>query len=52
MIAQDRAESTREPINYGSFINQFSLDTVKLMCRLEMIYTKMCKKKKKDVCIV
>ena len=29
MIAQDQAASTREPINYGRFINQFLQDTIK-----------------------
>ena len=28
MMAQDRAESTREPINYGRFINQFRPDII------------------------
>ena len=30
MMAQDRAENTREPINYGRFINQFLSDIIKL----------------------
>ena len=40
-MAQDRTESTREPINYGSFINQFQLDTIKSMRHLERTYTKI-----------
>ena len=43
MIAQDRAESIWELINYVSFINQFPLDTKKSMRRLKRIYTKMCR---------
>ena len=45
MVAQDRTESSKEPINYGSFINQFPLDTMKSMRRLERTYTKMCRKR-------
>ena len=37
MIAQDWAESTREPINHGRFINQFLLDIIKLTHQLERI---------------
>ena len=29
MMAQDRTESTREPINHACFINQFLPDTTK-----------------------
>ena len=28
MMAEDRAETTREPINYGRFMNQFPPDTI------------------------
>ena len=35
------AESTWKPINYGCFIDQFALDTIKSMWRLERIYTKI-----------
>ena len=45
MMAQDRAESIREPINYGSFINQFPPDIIKSMRRHERIYTKMCRQR-------
>ena len=36
-----RAESTWVPINYGSFNNHFSPDTIKSMRQLEMSYSKM-----------
>ena len=39
------AESTWEPINYESFINQFPPDTIKSMRQLERTYTKMCRQK-------
>ena len=42
-MAQDQAEITREPIDYGRFINQFPPNTLKSMQRLERIYTKMYK---------
>ena len=41
MMAQDQTESTREPITYGSFINQFQQDSIKLIGQLERIYAKM-----------
>ena len=40
MMAQDQAESTRELINHGRFINQFPLDIIKLMPQLKRINTK------------
>ena len=33
----DKAKRTREPINYGRFINQFRLDIITLLQQLEMI---------------
>ena len=45
MIAQDRAESTREPINPERFINQFPPDTIISVCQLKRIYTKMCRQR-------
>ena len=45
MMSQDWAESTRLPISYGSFINQFLPDTIKSMRQLERTYTKMCTQK-------
>ena len=37
MMAQDWAESTKESINYGSFINQFLLDSIKSMRQIYKI---------------
>ena len=45
MMAQDRSESTRVTISYGSFINQFLPDTIKSMRQFERGYTKMCRQK-------
>ena len=39
-MAQDKAESTRAPISYRSFINQFPLDTKESIWQLERTYTK------------
>ena len=33
MMAQEQAESTKEPINYGRFIYHFPPDTIKSMRR-------------------
>ena len=43
MMAQDRAENTRVTISYGSFINQFTPDTIKSIWQLEKTYTKICR---------
>ena len=43
MMAQDRVESTRLTISYGSFINQFPLDTIKSIRQLERTFTKICR---------
>ena len=43
MMAQDWAESTWVTISYGSFINQFLLDTIKSIRQLERTYTKICR---------
>ena len=40
MMAQDRAESTRELINHGRFINLFPPDIINSVQRLERINTK------------
>ena len=50
MMAQDQAESTREPINYGRFINHFLPDIIKLIHELQRINKKICRQK--NVCIV
>ena len=46
MKAQNRAERTKETINYRGFINQFPTHTMKLIRQLERTYTKMCTQKK------
>ena len=43
MMVQDRAESNREPIDCGRFINQFLPDIIKLIRQLERINTKICR---------
>ena len=40
MMAQDRAESIRELINHGKFINLFPPDIINSVQRLERINTK------------
>ena len=45
MMVQDRAESPRIHISYGSFINQFQPVTIKSMWQLDMRYIKMCRRK-------
>ena len=40
MMTLHRAESNREQINHGIFIDQFTPDTMKLERHLERIYTK------------
>ena len=44
-MAQDQAERTREPINYGILINQFPPDIIKLTPQLERINTKICRQR-------
>ena len=44
-MAQDQTKSTRVPISYRSFINQFLPDTIKSIQQLERTYTKMCRQK-------
>ena len=42
MMAQSRAESTRDTYNYGKYINQFTTNTLKLMREFERIQKKIC----------
>ena len=37
MMAQDWAESIKENVNYGRFINQLPLDIIKLMWQFERV---------------
>ena len=45
MMVQDRAESIREPINYGRFINQLQADIIKSLWQLERINIRICREK-------
>ena len=50
MMAQDRAKSSRESINYGRFINEFPPDTIKSMRWLERTNTKRSKQRISILC--
>ena len=41
----NQAECTKEPVNYGRFINQFPPDNIKSMQQLKRINTKMCRQR-------
>ena len=45
MMAQSRAESTRDKYNYGQFITQFPPNTIKVMGEFERIQKKICRHK-------
>ena len=45
MIAQSRAESTKDTYNYGQYINQFPLNTIKVIWEFERIQKKICRHK-------
>ena len=45
MMAQSRAESTRDTYNYGQYINQFPPNTIKVIQELEQIQKKICRHK-------
>ena len=45
MMAQSRAESTRDTYNYGQYINQFPLNTIKVIREFERIQKKICRHK-------
>ena len=45
MMAQDRTESNKEPINHKRDINQFPLNAIKLMQWHEKINIKMCRQR-------
>ena len=44
-MAQSRAESTRDIYNYGQYINQFLLNTIKAIRQYEQIQKKICRQK-------
>ena len=45
MVAQRRAESTRDIYNYGQYINQFLPNTIKAIWQYERIQKKICRQK-------
>ena len=45
MMAQSRAESTRDTCNYGQYINQFPQNTIKAIREFERIQKKICRHK-------
>ena len=45
MMAQSRAESTRDTYNYGQYINQFPPNMIKVIREFERIQKKICKHK-------
>ncbi len=45
MMAQSRAESTRDTYNYGQYINQFPPNTIKIIREFEQIQKKICRHK-------
>ena len=44
-MAQSRTESTRDTYNYGQYINQFPLNTIKVIWEFERIQKKICRQK-------
>ena len=45
MMAQSRAERTRDTYNYGKYINQFPSNTIKVIREFERIQKKICRHK-------
>ena len=45
MMAQSRAESTRDTYNYEQFLNQFPPNTIKVIREFERIQKKICRHK-------
>ena len=45
MMAQSQAESTRDTYNYGQYLNQFPLNTIKVIREFERIQKKICRHK-------
>ena len=45
MMAQSRAESTRDRYNYGQYISQFPPNTIKVIQEFERIQKKICRHK-------
>ena len=45
MMAQSRAESTRDTYNYGQYLNQFPPNTIKVIREFELIQKRICRHK-------
>ena len=45
MMAQSRAESTRDTYNYGQYLNQFPPNTIKVIREFERIQKSICRHK-------
>ena len=45
MMAQSRAESTRDTYNYGQYLNQFPPNRIKVIWEFERIQKKICRHK-------
>ena len=45
MMAQSRAESTRDTYKYGQYITEFALNTIKAIRQYEGIQKKICRQK-------
>ena len=45
MMAQSRAESTRDTYNYGQYLNQFPPNTIKVIREFERVQKKICRHK-------
>ena len=45
MMAQSRAESTRDTYNYGQYLDQFQPNTIKAIRQYERIQKKICRQK-------
>ena len=45
MMAQSRAESTRDTYNYGQYLNQFPPNTIKVIREIERIQKRICRHK-------
>ena len=45
MMAQSRAESTKDAYNYGQYINQFPPNTIKAIREYKRIQKKICRQK-------
>ena len=45
MMAQSRAESTRDTYNYGQYLNQSPPNTIKVIREFERIQKKICRHK-------